>query len=185
MKVLGLCGSLRKNSFNLKLLNQAKGFASVAPAIDFEVFEALSEIPYFNPDLESGKATTTPASVAKLRQAVQSADRILIASPEYVHGVPGVLKNALDWIVSTGEMDGKIVGIWNLSSTPGEPVWVRDSLKEILNVMSGGRVRPGACVSTGAAKKKFDAQGEITDPLLLQQLEQAWETLIATEITGN
>ncbi len=89
--LLGISGSLRRDSFNTRLLARA---GSQAPdGIRFETFEQLGALPYFSQDLEED----TPAMVTALRGAIASADVILVASPEYNSAMPGVLKNALDW----------------------------------------------------------------------------------------
>lgn len=90
-RILGLAGSLRAASLNGRLLARA---AALSPEeVRFETFEALGTIPHFSQDLEA----ETPAPVAELRAAIESADAILIATPEYNSAMPGVLKNGLDW----------------------------------------------------------------------------------------
>ena len=92
MKVLGISGSLRRDSLNHALLREA---AERLPAgAELVEFEGLREIPPYDADLE---AEATPAAVAELRQAMRDADAVLVATPEYNHSIPGVLKNALDW----------------------------------------------------------------------------------------
>lgn len=89
--LLGISGSLRRDSFNTRLLARA---GSQAPhGIRFETFDQLGEIPHFSQDLENN----TPSMVTALRSAIESADVLLVASPEYNSAMPGVLKNALDW----------------------------------------------------------------------------------------
>jgi chromate reductase, NAD(P)H dehydrogenase (quinone) len=93
MKVLALCGSLRTHSLCAALLRATQ---RLAPAdVSVEIFSSLGTLPLFNPDLES----TAPIAVQNLWVAVTQADVILIASPEYAHGVTAVIKNALDWLV--------------------------------------------------------------------------------------
>ena len=94
-----------------------------------ERFQTLHELPLFNPDLEPFE----PAPVAALRAALQAADAVLIASPEYAHGISGVMKNALDWMVSTGVLVDKPVVIWNASPRATHAI---DALQETLTVMS-------------------------------------------------
>ncbi|HWT90730.1 MAG TPA: NADPH-dependent FMN reductase, partial [Solirubrobacterales bacterium] len=92
MKVLGISGSLRRDSLNHALLREA---AERLPAgAELVEFERLREIPPYDADLE---AFETPAAVAELREAMREADAVLVATPEYNHSIPGVLKNALDW----------------------------------------------------------------------------------------
>jgi chromate reductase, NAD(P)H dehydrogenase (quinone) len=102
VKILGICGSLQSSSTNAALLDVAQ---LRAPAdVEVVIFNALAHIAPFNPDLEP-----EPPAVERLRALVRLADGVLIATPEYAHGIPGVLKNALDWLVGTGELYGKRV----------------------------------------------------------------------------
>lgn len=105
MKILAISGSLQQRSGNLTLLQSA---AQLAPAdVEVALFEGLADLPHFNPDLD-GEAIP---SVRHLRQAVSGCDAVLIASPEYGHSLPGSLKNAIDWLIGTGELERKIVAI--------------------------------------------------------------------------
>jgi NAD(P)H-dependent FMN reductase len=98
------------------------------------VFEGLSELPLFNPDLE----TQAPQGVRDLRAAVTQADAILVASPEYAHGVTAVIKNALDWLVSFEPFVGKRVAVLNAAAR----AWHADAaLREILHTMSADIVQ--------------------------------------------
>ena len=96
LNVLALCGSLRKASINATLLRAAAHIA--APDADIEVADWLGRLPLFNPDVE-GEAER-PRAVQALHLAVANADALLIASPEYAHGLSGTIKNTLDWLVS-------------------------------------------------------------------------------------
>ena len=93
VKILAISGSLRKASLNSALL---RAVARITPAgIEVELFRGLGELPLFNPDIE----VPEPAAVAILREQIMASGALLIASPEYAHGVSGVIKNALDWMV--------------------------------------------------------------------------------------
>jgi chromate reductase, NAD(P)H dehydrogenase (quinone) len=106
VKLLLVCGSLQARSSNLELLARA---AELAPAgIDARRFEAIAALPYFDPDLD---AAPEPAPVAEWRHALREADAVLIASPEYGHSLPGALKNAIDWVIGSGELHEKAVAI--------------------------------------------------------------------------
>ena len=91
MKVLGISGSLRAGSHNARLLRAAADL--LPPGAELEIFDGLADVPPFDEDLEQAP----PAAVIALKQAVAGADAVLIATPEYNHSIPGVLKNALDW----------------------------------------------------------------------------------------
>ena len=101
MKVLGISGSLRRDSYNSALLRAA---AERLPAgVELVEFEGLAEIPPYDADV--GSDGETPAAVAELREAVREADAVLIATPEYNHSIPGELKNALDWASRPGRRE--------------------------------------------------------------------------------
>jgi len=128
MKIIAICGSLRAQSSNLALLRVAATIAA-----EVEIYEGLANLPHFNPD-DDVEGATPPRAVAELRTMLASADGILISSPEYAHGVPGSLKNALDWLVSDGALVDKPVAVINASPVGGE--FARDSLVETLTTMN-------------------------------------------------
>lgn len=105
MRILGICGSLQATSGNLALLQAA--VAAAPPGVTVVIGDLLRDLPPFNPDLEAAGAT--PA-VEAWRRALAGCDAVLIASPEYGHSLPGALKNAIDWVIGTGELHRKVVG---------------------------------------------------------------------------
>ena len=106
MKILAICGSLQQKSSNLSLLEHA---IAVAPlGVEIQLYDGLRHLPQFNPDLE--RDAELPL-VRELRHALSSSAAVLIASPEYGHSLPGALKNAIDWLIGTGELERKIVAI--------------------------------------------------------------------------
>ena len=107
IKILGLSGSLRAASINSMLLRAVAKLAP--PRMEVTVFQGLGELPLFNPDLEANP----PATVIAFFQAVAEADALLIASPEYAHGVSGTIKNALDWLVGFEPFAAKFVAVLN------------------------------------------------------------------------
>jgi chromate reductase, NAD(P)H dehydrogenase (quinone) len=131
MRILGISGSLRTGSSNTALLRAAASIAS--PGTLVVVYDGLGALPPFNPDLDRDGDEPAPA-VAALRSEISAADGVIISSPEYAHGVPGVLKNALDWLVSYPDLAGKPVVLWNASAAGGEHA--QASLVEILKTMS-------------------------------------------------
>lgn len=173
MRILAVSGSLRRKSYNTAVLQLAQALAPESVVID--IFDRLGEFPLFNPDL--GDGTQFPAIVT-LRKQIQQADAVLIASPEYIHGVPGVLKNALDWIVGTGELDGKFVGLINATPALGGARWARDSLLEILGVMSANRVVPDAVLLLDGIRKRLDENGVILDEETGPAIQKCIEALI-------
>jgi len=127
MRILAVSGSLRSRSTNTVLLRALVLLAP--PEVQIVLYDELEQIPPFNPDLE---AATHLGSVDRFRSALRDSDIVVFSTPEYAHGVPGALKNALDWTVGSGELAGKPVVMINASSRGIHP---QASLKEILATM--------------------------------------------------
>ena len=109
VRILGVSGSLRAASINSMLLRATIRLAP--PDMSVSIFPALGELPLFNPDCE----LNPPMSIVIFQQAVAQADAIILASPEYAHGVSGTMKNALDWLVGFEPFASKVVAVWNTS----------------------------------------------------------------------
>jgi len=137
-RVLAISGSLRSVSSNAKVLRVASALAR--EDISILIYSGLSTIPPFNPDLDVEPA---PTAVADLRMRLRECDAVLISSPEYAHGIPGVVKNALDWTVSSGELYGKPVILFNTQSCA---TFAQAALAETLTVM-GARLISQLCIS--------------------------------------
>ena len=137
MRVLGISGSLRRDSLNTALLRAA---AERLPAgAELTTFERLAEIPPYSEDAEGG---TAPNAVRELRKAIRGADAILIATPEYNHSLPGQLKNALDWAsrpAGQSSLSGKPAAAIGASKSMFGAVWAQAELRKVLAAM-GGRV---------------------------------------------
>lgn len=152
IEILAISGSLRAKSSNATLLRAA---VVLAPAdLSITIYEGLGELPHFNPDLEGSE----PVSVIRYRSELQRHDGVLISSPEYAHGVPGVLKNALDWIVGSGELVDKPVALLNASP---RSTHAQAALRETITVMSA-RVIEEASV-TIPLRKDIDEAGIISN----------------------
>jgi chromate reductase, NAD(P)H dehydrogenase (quinone) len=165
MRFLAISGSLRRVSSNTALLQAA---VLLAPeGVEIRVYGGLGELPHFNPDVEENEL---PA-VTDLRAAVRAADGLLISSPEYAHGVPGSLKNLLDWLVGGDEFIDKPVAL--LNATP-PAAWAQASLTETVRVMSGRLVR-AASIEVPLRGKKLDAAGIAANPELAQPVRAALE----------
>jgi NAD(P)H-dependent FMN reductase len=134
IKILGLSGSLRAASVNTALLKAMARLAHEGTSLS--VYADLASVPLFNPDLEGHEAPPVHA----LRAALREADAVVIASPEYAHGVTGVIKNALDWIVGSGELIDKPVGLLIASK---RSIHAPEALRRTLVVM-GARMVEGA-----------------------------------------
>jgi NAD(P)H-dependent FMN reductase len=128
MKIFAISGSLRAQSANTALLLALVRFAP--DFVSVEIFQELERIPAFNPDRENDEP---PVAVAHLREGLKAADVVVFSTPEYAHGVPGVLKNALDWVVGSGELYEKPIAILQTSATRGANALA--SLKATLAIM--------------------------------------------------
>ncbi|MBI1423844.1 MAG: NAD(P)H-dependent oxidoreductase [Gammaproteobacteria bacterium] len=160
MKILAISGSLRKASLNSMLL---RAIARVAPPdIDIILYRGLGELPLFNPDMED----PVPAAVAMLREQIVAADAIIIASPEYAHGVSGVMKNALDWMVGNESFVYKPVALLNTSPRASHAF---AALRETLTTMSA-RVIDAACITVPLLGTGLVEDAIVRDPQLHQTL---------------
>ena len=125
MKVLALCGSIRESSSNQLMLKTVQNKMSA----DWSEF-SLKDLPYFDPDLQFGELV--PVIVQKFRAQANQADCILISTPEYAHGIPGILKNALEWLICEETMKKKVAII---IGSPSGGAYVKEYLHETLRTM--------------------------------------------------
>lgn len=114
MKILGICGSLQASSANLNLLRQAAQW--VPEGVTFCLYDGLRDLPHFNPDIEKERAP--PAVVLTMREEIASSDALFIACPEYGFSLPGSLKNAIDWLIGSGELECKIIAVTAATVSP-------------------------------------------------------------------
>jgi chromate reductase len=147
MRVLAVSGSLRADSYNTRLLEEA---ATAAPAgVEVELFDPalIAELPLYDQDLEDAGA---PASVERLREAWAGADAILFATPEYNGSVPGGLKNAIDWASRPkfeAALTNRTVAVIGTSSGQFGAMWAQQDLKKILGIAGARVVGEGLPVS--------------------------------------
>lgn len=161
IRLLAICGSLRANSSNAALL---EAVALLAPAgVEIVRYEGLASLPQFNPDVDVEPA---PPGVRALREQIAAADAVIISSPEYAHGVPGALKNALDWLVSGVEIYGKPVALLNPSP---RSLFAHAHLAETLRTM-GAVIVERASMSLPIAGRGLDAAGIAADAELVKSL---------------
>jgi chromate reductase len=154
VRILAVSGSLRQASSNSALV---AALGLLAPAdVKVSVYRGLADLPPFNPDLDDD---APPETVAELRAQLQACDAVLISSPEYAHGVPGVLKNALDWVVSSGEFVDKAVALIN-TSPRATHAWA--SLVGTLTVMSA-RVVTAASMTIPLGGRPVDVESIVVD----------------------
>lgn len=154
MQIMAISGSLRQASTNTTLLRAVERLAPEGMSIT--LYEGLGDLPHFNPDLEGSE----PHAVMDFRARLANADGVLISSPEYAHGVPGVIKNALDWVVGSGETVGKPFALLNPSP---RSTFAQASLIEILTTMAA-RLVDQACVTVPLAGKNLGEAGIIAHP---------------------
>lgn len=172
LRVLAISGSLRAGSSNTALLRAAAGLAP--PDVEVAPYAGLAGLPAFNPDRDDDG---DPA-VTDLRARLRAADGVLISTPEYAHGVPGALKNCLDWVVGSGELVDKPIGIIHASRSP----WALSSLIETLTVMSA-RVIADARITVELASNRVDEAAIAGDPGLAGPIRAAVAALAAAIAT--
>ena len=141
VRILAVCGSLQAKSKNLILLNIAATLAP--PGVRVVLFDGLRELPHFNPDME---LSGVPESVRRWRQALADSDAVLVASPEYGFSLPGALKNGIDWVIGSGELEQKVVAITAAVPAPERGrrglQAVRDTLFAVRATVVGGEPIP-------------------------------------------
>ena len=167
LRILAISGSLRARSSNTSLLRLA---IDAAPDdVTIAMYEGLATLPHFNPDDD---VDVPPAPVLELRARVGEADGLLFCSPEYAHGVPGSLKNALDWLVASVELPHKPVALLNASPWATH---AQASLVETLTVMST-RIVHDACVTIPVARGDVGADGAIASAEIRHAVRAALDT---------
>ncbi|MBS0379177.1 MAG: NAD(P)H-dependent oxidoreductase [Proteobacteria bacterium] len=169
MNVLALCGSLRAASLNAMLLRACARLAQ--PGIGITIFDGMGRLPLFNPDLDEHP----PEPVGELRTAVEGSRALLIASPEYAHGVSGTIKNALDWLVSFPPFVGLPVAVLNASPRARH---AREALIETLATMSATVVTE-ACIAVPLLGAGLDEERILQTPRLADDLRRALSHLAA------
>ncbi|MFD2933052.1 NADPH-dependent FMN reductase [Spirosoma flavum] len=172
MNILAISGSLRIGSTNTSLLRAAAEL--VPPTVIITLYEGLDDIPPFSPERDRDNSSEP---VNKLRTLLREADAVLICTPEYIHGMPGMLKNMLDWIASSGEFVDKPVGV--ISAGPSDMGGSRAhaSLSYTLEVLTA-QLPEGASLIVPFVRQKLDADGHIIDPVLTQQLRDTVGALV-------
>jgi chromate reductase, NAD(P)H dehydrogenase (quinone) len=161
--ILAISGSLREVSSNTALLQAA--IALSPKNVEMRLYRGLGDLPHFNPDLEPME----PPAVTDLRRQLRWSDGLIISCPEYAHGVPGVLKNALDWLVSGEEFVGKPIALFNASS---RAIHAQASLTEIVTTMAG-QIVPEASITVSLLGKNLDAAGIIADSEMSSEVQAA------------
>jgi chromate reductase len=159
MRIVAISGSLRKGSFNRALLFNLAELMPEGMALEIQ---PIAEVPLFNEDDE---ARGTPEPVARLREAVKAADGLLVATPEYNAGIPGVLKNTIDWLSrppGKTVLNGKPIAMLGASPSVLGTARAQAHLRAAFE-FNAAPVMPSPQVFVGQARDKFDAEGRLTD----------------------
>ncbi len=173
MRILGISGSLRADSHNTALLRAAT--ADLPDGAELVILDGLREIPPFDEDADRDPQ---PAGVVRLREALASADALLVATPEYNSSVPGWLKNALDWVsrpLATSPLRFLPVAVVGASTGAFGAVWAQAELRKVL-AASGARVVPGE-LAVGHAHERLGPDGAL-DPALREPLRELLGRLV-------
>jgi NAD(P)H-dependent FMN reductase len=167
VKILAISGSLRADSSNNAVISAAKEMEH--GQFEISVYKGLGSLPPFD------DSKTPSPSVADLRQQIARADAVLVCSPEYAFGVPGILKNAIDWTVSSGEFVNKPVGIIT-AATSGDKAHA--SLLLTFSALSAS-IPEGGSLLLSFIRSKINPQGRINDTDTLRKIEAAITALVA------
>jgi len=174
--ILAISGSLKASSSNATLV---RAIAAMAPeTMRFTIYDGLADLPHFNPDLDLD-GEDAPAPVTRLRGLLQAADGVLICTPEYAFGVPGALKNALDWTVSSGEFAGKPVAA--ISASPSYMGGDKAHASLLLTLTAeAATIVDGGTLIIPAIGKKLAADGDVSDPATAEALRSVLAALART-----
>jgi chromate reductase, NAD(P)H dehydrogenase (quinone) len=173
--VLGVSGSLRRDSYNTALLRHA-GDLFEAEGAQFTIYHGLRDIPPYDEDYDTEDA---PEAVSRIREAVRDADAVFFVTPEYNSSIPGALKNALDWLsrpVATNPLRYKPVAVIGASAGMFGAVWSQAELRKVLGAI-GARVTEGE-VAVGHAGERFDENDRLNEPNLEQEVHEVIATLL-------
>jgi chromate reductase, NAD(P)H dehydrogenase (quinone) len=167
--ILGICGSTRKASGNLNLL---KAISSLLPEeASMEIYTAIDQLPHFNPDLDVSPA---PDEIVRFRTLLHRADAVIICTPEYAMGVPGTLKNALDWTVKSADFSGK-PSLLITASTLGEKA--HESLLATLKVIEAD-IDENTALLISHIRSKLGPDGLISDANTLKAVNHVLQHLL-------
>lgn len=157
MRILAIPGSIRKGSFNAALLDAMSRLPHETTEIT--LYHRLKDIPIFNPDMSEN---TLPEPVTELMERVRESDGVIISTPEYAHGIPGVIKNMLDWLVASDVLVLKPVVVTSVSTSSLGGARSHAPLVQVLSAMNANVVVEGS-LNVPYASNKFHADGGLTD----------------------
>ena len=172
MNILAISGSLRAGSTNTSLLRAAAELTP--PNVTVTLYDGLEQLPPFSPERDK---ENTSEPVNSLRLLIQQADAVLFCTPEYIHGIPGTLKNMLDWLASSGEFVDKPVGVISASPSDLGGSRAHASLSYTLTVLTA-TVLESASLIVPFTRQRLDADGQVKDPVLIQELRAVVDALV-------
>lgn len=169
-RIVGIAGSLRRQSLNLRLLQAAQGLMPDGTTLEVRTIEG---VPLYNADEES--ASGLPPAVLALKEAIVSADGLLLATPEYNNGIPGVFKNAIDWLSRPPEDIGRIFGgrpVAIIGASPGNfgTILAQDAWLPVLRTLGARPWFEGRLMASRAATL-FDESGKLVDEAMRKRLQ--------------
>jgi chromate reductase len=176
MKILALSGSLRRESFNTALARAARELAP--EGIEVAIYDGLGLLPHYDQDLDH-EDVEVPRPVADLRRRIDEADALLVITPEYNGTMTGALKNAIDWASARHRgswLRNKTVAVAGATTGQYGAIWAQQDLKRVLGI-AGARVVGGE-LPVSTAHERFDAHGNLVDPLVAERLREHLELLV-------
>ena len=175
MKVLGISGSVRRDSHNTDLLRAAADL--LPPGVELVVFDGLEDVPAYNEDRDTD---APPAAVAKLREAIAEADAVIFSTPEYNASIPGVLKNAVDWAsrpFPDHALRHKPALVMGASTGLFGAVWAQAELRKVLEHIGVDVIDEE--LPLGSAAEAFDSDGTLVDPGIERRLQGQLDQFVA------
>lgn len=148
MVVFAMSGSLREGSANTEILHLLKPL--LPKNTEYLVYQGIGKLPHYNPDMDQDNES---ASVKEMRGMIARSNMVIISTPEYAHGIPGSLKNALDWLVSTTLLEKKPIGL--IFGSTSLSLFAQDALVEVLKTMNGNVV-PDAVINIPGIRNKIE-----------------------------
>ncbi len=171
--ILAISGSLRADSTNSAIVRAIAGMAPADTRI--RIYNGLGDLPHYNPEIDT---EAPPASVADLRARIARADGVLICTPEYAFGMPGSLKNMLDWLVSSGEFLGKLVVAISASPLESGGASAHEQLVKTLRVLTADVVEKGS-VTFPFVRRLINSTGAVADDEAAARLRAVLDALLS------
>lgn len=168
-KIFAICGSTRKNSTNVQILHVIAGLYEAS--LEVEIYDKIAQLPHFDPD----QTDNAPEVVSAFRKSIEEADGVLICTPEYVFSLPGSLKNALEWTVSTVVLSNKPVA-FVVASAGGARAF--ESLDLIMETLTQQPVPPECKLLISGGRGKINKTDGSVDDNTLAQLKNLTDALL-------